>query len=522
MSLPKMLVTKSRPNLVDGGFFSTTTEDASVFVMEAPTALKPVGLPFGSSTAEVIYNGYRPVNSTIKFRGKLYTWVKDVIRVYDPGTDLWTTAHTVSNLNLSDTGRNGFHSGFYFAMMDGTPIIFAVYLSNALLLNILRFNGITWSQIATAVGFNNAFESSSYGPGYVYENKLWISTQGTTAYRHILVDPVAGTATGHGNSPNDGSPRVNGCYVHFRGRMLGVFNTSEGGRPWYLHEYNSNTTVWTSIKTLQTGANVGSTVWYYAGTFAWATTDAVYVIISYFPTTDSTQFKLLKLTPTGAGTAYGEDFTINDISDPVLPVRYRSAFKNAWPWQSMDHHSYFWFGGFVDNSDPAARRVILYALQYPWDRVQTYGTKFWEFIDDSTELVDHGAGPTTAFSFPHSPGFAGGEYLWSDRNDVGKLDVVVEKLEFVNYVNFRISFRVRGGDGLTGRTVKLYFTTTSGQPLTACTLIDGSAGGGSATNTSSQITGVTDDGSVLHTVDWAASSQGITTSSIPIMAGTVE
>lgn len=499
MGFPKILVTKARPDV-------STTEEAAVYVLDYPNSLRLLGSTFGGSTVEAPASGHvhHPANYAIKFKGKIYAWVRNTIREYDPATNSWSTAHTVSD-QLSSNGY-AYHTGLYFAVLGGAPTIFGAYQNSSNFAKVVRFDGTTWSQ----VGGNYSTAGHGYwGPAFLYRNKLWIPTSHNGTERHVLMNPITGEGGGfNSNSATESNTRTGGSYVVFKGRLLGIHMTNPVNRTWVLFEFSGQ---WAQLQTIQSFIN--SNIEQYAGAFIWATSSAVYIFLSYFPAASQVQFKLLKLTPTGSGDVVGETFTVTDISNPVLPAWLRTATTysgNSWR---------FRVSGYVDYTNPTTPRVLLWILQDSLG-IPSSPAKVFEFVDDVTEVIDYGEGHSTALALPHT-NFSAGEYSWDGITDLTKTTLDVESLTLVNGV-YTIGFRVSGGDGLTGRTVKLYFATEQGLPMTLCTLVAATATGGSATNTAVQVSNVSDDGSVLHTVIWDAASQGITSQSKPVLTGTVE
>lgn len=500
MGFPRLLVTKARPDV-------STTEEAAVFVITGPGQLHQIGTSFGASSVEAptTEDTHHPANYTIRFQDKLYSWVRNIIREYDPNTNLWTTAYTVTD-QLSTNGY-GYHTGLFFAVLGGVPTIFGAYQTASSTAKIVKFDGSTWTTIG---GIVSTTSHGYWGPAFLYRNKLWIPTSINGTARHVFIDPSNGSGYGFNtNSTTESNSRTGGCYVGFRGRLFGVHITNPTNRTWVLFEWTGS--IWTQLQTLLAGINDSSEK--YFGAFAWASSSAIYVFLSHTLSSSTTTFRLYKLTPTGSGTSTGETFTLTDISNPVLS----SVMRANTTYTSPGHRCRV--SGFIDYRDPISPRVFLWTLRNSLE-IPGGSATLYEFIDESTELTNHGIISSTAIAVLQS-NYSTGEYLWDDRSDLSKLNVIIESLSLISGV-YTIGFRIHGGDGLTGRVVKIYFALEEGQPMTACSLVAGTVTGGSATNTTSQINDATDDGSVLHTVTWDAAAQSVTSDSRPVLAGLVE
>lgn len=498
---PRMLLTMVRRG-------SAGTEEAAVFITDGPGAVRQVGNSFGASTVEAptSNNVHHPANCTIKFENKLYSWVRNVIREYDPGTNSWTTAYTVAD-QLSTNGY-AYHTGLYFAILNGTPTIFGAYQTASNTAKVVKFDGTTWSAIG---GIVSTAGHGYWGPAFLHKNRLWIPTSFNGVDRHLFLDPLNGAGQAFtSNSASESNTRTGGCYVNFRGRLFGIHVTNPTNRTWVLFEWAGGR--WMQLQNLLVGINESTEHFY--GAFAWASTDAIYVFISHTLVSNTNTFRLYKLTPTGTGLTIGETFTSTDISNPVLSAQMRSNLAYPTTAESRCRVS-----GFVDYRDPTSPRVFLWTLRQSLE-VPGGPITLFEFTNDTTELTNHGFMTSTAVAVTHS-NVAAGEYLWDSRAEVSKLNIIIESLSLIGGV-YTIGFRIHGGDGLTGRVVRLYFATEEGQAMVACTLTAGTVTGGSATNTATQINSATDDGSVLHTVVWDATTQNVTPESSLVLVGSVE
>jgi hypothetical protein len=199
----------------------------------------------------------------------------------------------------------------------------------------------------------------------------------------------------------------------------------------------------------------------------------------------------------------GTGQTVTDITNPVIPAQYRAGGVSA-------NENNRWHVFVNNDTRPRLPEIYLWRLA----SFSTGTHDAYQYINDSTELVSLGVGPSDDIYLPHTK-FGGGERISADQKVYAEIvgdTTVVGGTE--------ISYRVY--ESTVDVSVEFYYSLDEEIPSTQMSLT-GAATGGSSIRSGNTVIDVTpDDGSTLYTAIWDVAADGIVeTDMLNIMASVV-
>lgn len=446
--------------------------------------INQIGADVFANTSEVLSTVDIFTNRVVEYRGEIYVMfyssATTSIYGYNRGTGLWTFRHSLSSL---------VPMGLFLINTSSVQRLAAVGIASGQAY-ILYTDGSGWT---TSAALGSA-GTTNRCPAIEFNNKLYFPI--TSSGSKILeVDPIGITITLI-TPPFVGSNLADQCVdlCVYDDRLFcltpGPVNAGFSGSDWELYEFvGGNFTLNTSVTNTNDLGAIGAARQGQPSLFQDPSTGRLIAICngSNNGTTTGTGSRAFELTPSGAA------FTVNEITDPVIPAGFRPGVRG----NSGDHAEDRWLC-YVSNDDtPASPEVFLFFAIGPAPGTG-FTTYTWNGV--GSVITSLAAGPNTNYAMPHQKFGGGGRVNRASANQC--------TIELATPVSgaYRISYRVYGT--VATQSVRLYYDLDQDTPSTQATI--SAQTGGSGISGGNTVTGITgDDGTTLFTLDWDLVTDGV-------------
>lgn len=475
-----LLILKSRPVSGNTGAYRIT----------AGTNILQIGNDFGTVETTANDDVSRTGPRIVQFRGDndLYALLDGIIYQYD-GASTWSAVHTHAGYSGST------NIGLFVTHPNGTPTLISLSHDNAnSVLVASSTDGTTWNTetSGTTLATNAKYSAVQYRDRIFLTNGT-VNTLSVLEYNVVTDSWTSYALPDSGNCSNGGALHV------YQNRLLALHenSASAGVGTFTISELIGGS--FQIIKTLSfpvSGTGISVNAPGYLLFTDPGTGDLIAIVQSRH--TDSGTYGtnvgnvVEQLTPSGS------TFTSTDLTATVLPASERpgganGGISNLWTaFRATDGSVHLW--RWTDDNAAAPTGFISYM---PWNGVGTLMGEPAGTIQNLSPFAN------AEYIFPWNVQ-GGGEHIWTldeatiQMENVSGLESGIETLRFRVY-----------GDGVTTYSIRFQYSSSEEFPDTFCTLNASTVtGGGSPTNTTTQVNGVVSDGS-LYTVEWDIVGDGI-------------
>lgn len=409
----------------------------------------------------------------IKWKGRVFCWQRNVIYEINTSTDQWTSVHTCSNFDTTDTYSR--HTGLYEAEDSTGPVLIGFYaqVSNGGIRIVKTSDGSSWSD-ANITALNHMRSPTEIGR---YRNVLFGTCQNTANWWSY--DPINGIFSNGSLVGNH-----EGCsFSAFEGEFYMVYHVSTAGGLLKIDRYSGGTwaTCISYVGEGSSGTYALEADQQQTELFVWG--GALYLFCSGFIYPESQNgLRVFKYTTTNGIITEGNEV---DLMNTVVPSEYRAGSTNR-------NISYSIVKAIPDyDTNPTSPSLYLV-----WIKDSSLSWLGLTWNGDSSLMTDEGTITSYGMAFGSSKDGGGGR-IWTEDS----IAIQLTGLD-VGSGGLTIKFKAYGDSGSSDKTVKFYYSTDEGPPTSQCTLT-GSPTGGSATRNGNQIENVNaDDGTTEYTALW--------------------